>query len=344
MRGRLGVVAVVAVVGAILSCCHSPSQPSEIGPRDAVYEPRAIRVLHGALGCLFEFRFYQLDPAEADRLGRLAAAEVDRIERVTSVWDPQSEISACNARADAGAPIPVSEELYAILKQCRVLSNLSDGAFDPTVGPLVAAYGLRTQIPSIPTAAERARLQGAIGIQFLEFNDRDTTIHFTKPGMALDLDGINKGIAVDRCVALLQKNGVTDAVITAGGSTVYSIGPPAEQPARKIAVEDPAGEARASVELRDSALSTSGNWRRTLEFEGKVYGHVFDPRTGSPVETDLVSVTVVLPGAADSDAFATAALVEGASILPRLETYDRRGRCIFVKERPMEPPQGGSKR
>jgi FAD:protein FMN transferase len=272
---------------------------------------RVVLLRHGAMGCLFEIAIHDVDEERAGVLARKAVAEIDRVDRALSSWDETSELARLNRLGGKG-PVRVGALLFETVARSLQLSTQTQGAFDVTVGPLVDAYGFRGGTPRVPPDAELAELRWLVGPARVRLEPSSAEISFDRPGVRLDLDGIGKGVAVDRVAALLREGGVADATISAGGSTVCAIGPPASRPPRIVSVEGPAGTTDACVSLRDLALSTSGNWRNRIEVGGRFYGHVLDPRAGRPAERGVLSATVVVDRAVDSEALAKACVVLGA--------------------------------
>ena len=280
-------------------------------------EPGRVVTVHGALGCLFEMSVTGMDEADARRLLSQTADEIDHVEDALGGWRDDTDLARLNAQA-ATHPFAAPPLLFDTLATALELGRATDGAFDVTLAPLVDAYGLRHGEARVPPADELARLRACVGPEHLRLDPGARTIAFDRPGVAIDLDGLNKGVAVDRVIATLRAGGVTDASISAGGSTIGSIGPPPEQPPRLVAIEGPDGEVHARVELRDAVLSTSGNWRNFIVVDGHTYGAIFDPRSGAPVEGDVVSATVVASRGDESEAYAKAGVVLGPSGAERL--------------------------
>lgn len=139
------------------------------------------------------------------------------------------------------------------------------------------------------------------------------TVHFKVPGMRLDFGGIGKGLALDYAANVLRANGVTSAVVHSGTSSVVAIGTPPGQRGWTVRVRNPydgEGEYIAEVQLTNESLATSSATENFLELDGKVYGHIFDPRTGWPV-SGVLSATVIGPGGMRTDALSTAFFVLG---------------------------------
>jgi thiamine biosynthesis lipoprotein len=249
------------------------------------------------------------DPVRLRAAGEEALRVIVRLEAQLSRFRPASELSRINARAGAG-PVPVESSLFALLQRARHLFDLSGGAFDITIAPLMACWGFGADVakPSAPEALERAR--AAVGMDGVELDERRRTIRFARPGMQLDLGGIGKGCAIDRAVETLRELGVKSALLHGGTSSVYGLGAPADAAAWQIAVEPPSGHAAeplAIVPLADRALGVSAVWGRTGGTGAESWGHVMSPRAGRPVRRALLAAAACA-SATDADALATALL------------------------------------
>lgn len=170
----------------------------------------------------------------------------------------------------------------------------------------------------MPDPAALAAARDATGMQWVELDPAEMTVRFRKPGVMVDLGGIGKGYALDCAIELLREAGITDAFLHGGTSSVYALGAPPDTGAWRLAIESHPlrpGQDKiplAVVELRDHSLTVSTIWGKHFQKDGRIYGHILDPRTGQPAEAALLSA-VMCPAAVDGDALATALIVEGKS-------------------------------
>ncbi len=250
-----------------------------------------------------------LRDADAERAAQAAFREMYRIESVMSTWRPSSELSRLN-EASNGAPFAVSRELYSIIDSSLFYAHATAGAFDATVRPLVRLWGFQGGEPKLPSDEEIALALSRVGYRAVTLDSAASTVALPA-GMQIDLAGIAKGYAVDRCVAILAGLGVRNAFVNIGGN-IYAMGAPPGKNGWTIGVRDPNGglEMAGALVLRDEAVATSGNYENFVEIEGKRYGHSIDPRTGRPV-SHVLSVTVVAPTALAADALSTGLFVLG---------------------------------
>lgn len=282
--------------------------------------PRRVVEARNAMGTRFEV---VLPATERDEnpLRLLAAAEavldeVERLEAQLSRFRPTSELSGLNARAVLES-VRTEPRLFALLQQALSLSQATDGAFDPTVGPLLEAWGFSRGSGSLPDPAQVAEARLRTGAALVVLDEDAFTARFRREGVLLDLGAIGKGYALDRAREVLDDAGISEALVHAGTSTVVALGKSGsdEEPWR-IALRDPrssndADRILGEVVLRDRALSVSAPHGRSFTAGSREYGHVLDPRTGEPTQGALLAA-VSHPSATLTDALSTALLVLGA--------------------------------
>lgn len=243
------------------------------------------------------------------------ATVLEETDRHLSGWNPDSELARFN-RSRSTDWRAVSPLLHAAVAEALSISEASGGAFDPTVGPLVRAWGFGAQAvvdSPAPSAATIAQLLARIGHSRLELRSQPVALRKSLPELTLDLDGIAPGLAVDRIALALDSLGIRGYLVEIGGELRSRGASPEGRPWR-VAVEAPLArerQAQAVIELADAAVSTSGDYRDYREIDGQRYSHTIDPRVGRPVAHRLASVTVVHASTAAADAWATALMVLG---------------------------------
>jgi FAD:protein FMN transferase len=250
---------------------------------------------------------------QSSRLAVNAALdEIDRIDRLMSHYKPTSPLSRLNREAPQQSVKP-DAELFDFLAECLRYSRASDGAFDITVGALMKAWGFFRGEGRMPSDTELAKARANTGYQHLRLKPTERTISFATPGLELDLGGIAKGYAVDRAVAVLKQHGIRSALVSAGGSTIYGLGAPPNEPTGwAVQLQDPldARKTALTVRLKDRALSVSGNYEKFFELGGVRYSHIMDPRTGRPVP-NMLSVAVLTNNGTTGDALDNVFYVQG---------------------------------
>ena len=231
-----------------------------------------------------------------------------RYEALFTTYADDSPISKLNAQAGQGVQ-PAPDEVVDVLKLARRYTALTRGAFDVTVRPLLRVWreAENTGQPPSPVALTQAlRLVGSDKLRFPAAG----AVALPERGMALDLGGIGKGYALDRAVERLRRQGVANALLNFGQSSLWALGRPTGTEGWRLALQRPEGGIAGFVTLVDRALSVSASLGQSRSIAGKRYGHVVDPRTGRPVKRDLLAC-VVAPSAAQAEALSTALLVLG---------------------------------
>jgi len=257
------------------------------------------------------------DPVRLRAAGEEALREIERIESLLSRYRPSSAIAAINAGA-GGAPVRVDPRVVTLLRLCAGLSLATDGAFDVTVGPLLRAWGFvgGSGAPPDPEALARARC--LVGMDRVELDAAASTVRLAQAGMELDLGAVGKGYAIDRAIVVLEEHGVPSALLHGGTSSVHVIGPPASGSRWRVAWRVPGRPDRPrALTPAQPALSVSAPHGKAFVLDGRLMGHVLDPRTGAPAGQAL-SACVVGPSSTVCDALSTALLVSGTGEPPWL--------------------------
>ena len=252
---------------------------------------------------------YAEDDERAAEAARAAFARIAALDGIMSDYRTDSELHVVEAHA--GDWVGVSPELYAVLARSIEIARASGGAFDPTVGPLVALWRDARRSLARPDAAALERARAHVGWQHVSLDAQRRAIRLARRGMRLDLGGIAKGYILQEAVRVLEQRGVTRVLVESGGDVVAGEAPP-ERGGWSIdvpATVDRSFRERA-MSLRRAAIATSGPTAQFVEIDGIRYSHVVDPRTGFGL-TNRVIARVIAPDAATADALATALTVVG---------------------------------
>lgn len=235
-----------------------------------------------------------------------AIVRLHQIEDELSVNKPGSQIDAVNAAAGK-APVTVGPEAIAIVKRGLHYASLSEGSFDPSVGPLVKLWGIGSDHARLPSPKEVAGAKKLINWKDVSVDEGASTIFLAKAGMGLDLGSATKGYAADEVARILKAGGVKSAIIDLGGN-VLVMGSKPDGTAWRIGLQDPEGQRGAYIgiaSLRDQTMVTSGIYERFFIQDGVRYHHILDTKTGYPVQNGLTSVTVIAPKSFDADGVTT---------------------------------------
>lgn len=273
--------------------------------------------------------------AATEAFNRIAALDAEM-----SDYRPDSALSAVARQAPA--PVPVPADLFTVVQRALALAEETDGAFDPTVAPLVALWreSRKTGRRPDPAAVDRARQ--LVGWPQVELDPEHRTIRLAKAGMTLDLGGIAKGYILDAALGTLRRAGFDRALIEAGGDLVAGDAPPGRDGWTidlPNAAQLPREFVARAASLRNAALSTSGPAMQFAAIDGVRYSHVIDPRSGSPLTSPL-SAHVIHADATLADALSTAATVLGPAGLPALRARHSGARIELVSQQTPIPATG----
>jgi thiamine biosynthesis lipoprotein len=261
----------------------------------------------------------------AEKAVQAGMTELDRLTGVFDRFQVDSELSKLNAQAGKGW-FRASADIWSALQTALDIAKESDGAYDPTVAPLVDLWGFREVEGGIPTHAPPTKAQISATAENVSYQqvEVDVVQHRVKlpTGVQIDLGGVAKGYALDRLADIAAAYGVKSGLIDLGGN-LRVIGEKSANIPWRIAVRHPrrSQDIFATMPVREKSVSTSGDYQRYYIWEGRRYSHIIDPRDGQPAR-ELVSVTVVAPTGALSDALSTAVFVlgekKGKELLARL--------------------------
>ena len=232
------------------------------------------------------------------------------INRQMSTWDPKSEISQFN-KSEGVEWFSVSPEFAMVVAESIRIHKLTNGAFDPTVAPLIDLWGFGTKRPkSFPKQAEIDAAKSKTGMQFVEAQSEPPAIRRTRAGITLNLSAIAKGHGVDRVSQLLTSLGYPSHVVDIGGEDRTGIAKSTGEKWR-LGVESPFGELQRVIECTEQSVATSGDYRNYFEIKGVRYSHAIDPTTGRPVVNPPASISVLSDSCMTADALATGLMVMG---------------------------------
>lgn len=310
---RSGVAAVLLASGTPLCSAHAQS-------------PTRAEFTEVHMGVPVRIVLHAPDEEMASVAARAAYARIAELDAIMSDFRAGSEVRRLSGTR--GAWTPVSAELLAVLTRSLEIARLSDGAFDPTVGPLVALWRQARREGRLPDSAALARARARVGWHGVQLDPSRHAVRFARDGMQLDLGGIAKGYILQQALASLRARGVSSALLDAGGDLLLGDAPPGS-----------AGW-RVTIAGRDTLLSavavaTSGPTEQFVEIGGARYSHVIDVRTGlgTKFEGPGRIVTVIADDGATADAVATALAVPGRAPNRRLEAI-RGVRRVVVGEAP----------
>ena len=308
--------------------------------------PQRFEYSEVAMGVRARIVLYAPDQASAEKAARAAYDRIACLEQIMSDYRPDSEIMRLCAQA-GGPPVKVSPELLFILRKSKELARRSDGAFDPTVGPVVKLWRKARKSGVLPARQEIDAARKLVGWPKMRIDAQASTVQIMVTGMQLDLGGIAKGYACDEAQRILKGQGITSALVEMGGDIVVS-GPPPGKKGWEIEaanIEHPTSNIQhptssrqpstinhqpSTILLSNCAISSSGDTEQFVEIDGVRYSHIVNPKTGIGL-TDRIAVTIIAPNGATSDGLSTALSVLGAkrgrtlaSTFPGVSAHIRR--------------------
>ena len=280
------------------------------------------------LGALSELTLWHPDAAYARRTILRVRHEIERFERIFSLYRPDSEISRLNEAGKLRKPSP---ELRKLIEESQRLGELSGGAFDISVQPLWRLYEAHfwSHTDIQPDIAARARDVAHTVVDFRQIESGGAAIGFARAGMAITLNGIAQGYITDAIADMLRNEGFERAVVDLG--EYRTIGRHPDGRPWRIGIRDGrnVGSIDRMVDLEDMALAVSGGYGTTFEPSGR-FNHIFDPRTGASANS-LVDVAVIGPRATAADGLATAIYVAGEALAPALLAAYPQMRAILTR-------------
>jgi thiamine biosynthesis lipoprotein len=283
------------------------------------------------MGSRFDITVVAKDKTQANNYIDLAVAEIARIEKLISSWNPNSQTSEINKNAGV-KPVIVDEELFDLIQRAQSISKLTDGAFDISYASMDRIWKFDGSMKQMPSEEHIKVSVEKVGYDNIILDPSQSSVFLRKKGMKIGFGAIGKGYAADKAKFLLIAKGVVSGIINASGD-MNTWGRQVNGDEWKVAITNPLdkNKAFALLPITNGAVVTSGNYEKQVLFNGKRYTHIIDPRTGYP-SSGIISVTVFAPKAELADALATSVFVMGKEVglnrinqLPNIE-------CIIIDE------------
>ena len=293
--GRLWKKLAAILLAGILTGCSAPAEEMQQPVERSLF----------AMNTYMTFTAYDEDAQAA-----LQEAEecIQQVEGLWSVTDKDSEIYQANH--SGGQPVTVSEETAEIISFALEMAQRTGGALDPTIYPVLTAWGFTTDSKQVPSQQQIAQLLEQVGYDRIQINGSELTV---PDGMELDLGAVGKGYTANLVTEILRRHGVTSALISLGGN-IQAIGSRPDGSDWRLGIRAPWESGNLGVlTVSDAAVVTSGGYENYFDDEqGNIYWHILDPSTGYPADSGLQSVTIVGKEGKMCDALSTALFVMGA--------------------------------
>jgi thiamine biosynthesis lipoprotein len=256
------------------------------------------------LGSDFNLIFYAADKPSADAAADAVWARVDQLDLVYSDYNPESELSRLARRTHDGPmaePVPVSDNLWKLLRLSYDAAERTGGAFDITVGPYVQLWRRSRRQQQLPSPERLAEAKTSVGWRLMKLDDPKHTVQLLAPKMRLDLGGIAGGYIADDVLRLLRGRGINRAIVDSSGDLALG-DPPPDRAGWRVAIRDLTEPSKTAeyIEVANCGVSTSGDTYRFVEIDGVRYSHIVDPATGLGL-THRIGVTTVAPDGVTAD-------------------------------------------
>lgn len=305
-----------------------------VGCQPAVQTVEPETYLSGkTMGTTYNVKFVTDPNIDSVELHNEIEQKLISVNQLMSTYIPDSELSVIN-QSPANTPVQISAETRLVLDEALRLGELTDGALNVTLGPLVNLWGFgpekRPEV--IPSDAEIALAMQSVGLEHIVLQGQQISKKIDD--LYIDLSPIAKGYGVDALAELLESHGITDYLVEIGGEMRLS-GIKSTGQEWRVAIEKPLSTQRAIqriIAIGDNAIATSGDYRNYYEEDGIRYSHLIDPKTGYPIQHNLVSVTVIHPSSMTADGMATALSIVGTQAAMEIAERDNIAVLLVSKE------------
>lgn len=289
-----------------------------------LFSPRLITGSGFAMSTFIDQQVYTLSTSRGNETISNAMSTLNAFEERLSMYRTDSDIARINQNAGV-ASVPVSDDTFALIKKSVAYCAMSDGLFDITIAPVTQAWGISGDNPRVPLQEELDSLKPLVNYQDILLDETTHSVMLRSAGQAIDLGAVAKGEACNLVRELYRQSDLSAGLLSIGGNIMVVGTKPKDTPF-VLGIRDPRGaqnEVIGTVRLTDEVLSTSGDYERVFEQDGRKYHHIMDPATASPAETDLMSVTVVCEDGMYADFLSTWLFMLGRdAVLQRIDSFD----------------------
>jgi thiamine biosynthesis lipoprotein len=315
MKKNIFLILLITIIAILSGCASNKGKNTVI--KEEIY----------ALGTVIQIQIYDADEEKAKKAIEESEKRVQEIENKMTVNKEKSEVILINENSGINS-VQVSPDTFYVIQKAKKYSDLSGGAFDLTVEPIVKLWGIGTENARVPKQEEIDALLGLVDYNDVVLDESTNQVKLNREGQAIDLGAIAKGYAGDEVKKILKEHGIKTAFVNLGGNVV-TLGSKLDGSPWRIGVQNPLderGKHIAVIEVVDETLVTSGNYERYFIEDGKRYHHIIDPKTGYPAEAGIISSTIVTNSSIDADALSTSVYVlgleKGMELIESLENVE----------------------
>jgi thiamine biosynthesis lipoprotein len=258
--------------------------------------------------------------------------KIQQYENKLSRHVPESEITAVNN--SGGKPVKVSNDIIEVVRSSFLFSDMSEGLFDISIGPLVDLWNIQSGNPRLPSVNEIEQAVEKVDYNKILIDYDKNTMFLPEQGMALDLGGIAKGFITDRLVEHLSQTKIRSAMLNLGGN-LYLYGNKPDGSLWNIGIRNPygsQGDYIGIIQVKNMSVVTSGIYERYFEIENKRYHHILNPKTGYPEDNNLASISVICPSSTMADGLSTTIFLLGLDKGMKLVESLEKTEAIFITE------------
>lgn len=271
----------------------------------------------------------------AKELTKRAEDMLIHYNEVFSANSDNSQLALLKKRA-AFTPQKVDEELYELIKVGKKHSLCENSYLNIAIGPLIKLWRIGFSEAHVPDPEAIENVLELLKPENIQLDDEKKTIYFLKEGMEIDLGAIAKGYFADKVMELFKENGAVSAMVDMGGNVLVFGASPSEGGDWKVGIQNPflpRGNAAALVKIKNQSVVTSGIYERVLEKEGSKYHHIFNSKTGYPIESDIASLTIIADTSLDCDIYTTKLFgFDAASIIRRVNKIKDMGAVVITMD------------
>lgn len=249
---------------------------------------------------------------QSDKILKKCEDKVHKLEKMLSYTDSESDISRINSHAGDGEWVSVNKETMEVVKTAVRIAQMSDGALDITVAPLIDLWDIKSENPKVPSNENIEKGKTLINYNDVLIDESTDSIRLKNANQAIALGAIAKGYIGDKVTEVLRENGVNSAILNLGGNTI-ALGGKANGSDWVVGIQNPNNENEllGKLNINNKCVVTSGDYERYFVEDGKRYHHILDPKTGYPADSGYRSVTIIGEKSMIADGLSTACFILG---------------------------------